>query len=56
VSFCLVLFFVQNLKHSVHLFHLAEGKWNGKFLKGINIKPVRISLNLILGVCILLRV
>jgi hypothetical protein len=39
---CLVLLFIQNLKDCFRLFHLAEGKWNGKLVKGINIKPLRI--------------
>jgi hypothetical protein len=45
--FCLVLLFMQNVKDCFLLFHLAEGKWNGKFVKGINIKPLRTAVNLL---------
>jgi hypothetical protein len=44
--FCLALLFIQNLKDCFILFHLPEGKWNGKFVKGINIKPLRMAMKL----------
>jgi hypothetical protein len=46
ILFCLVLLFIQNLKDCFLLFHLAEGKWNGKFVKGTNIKLLRTTLKL----------
>jgi hypothetical protein len=46
ILFSLVLLFIQNLKDCFPLFHFAEGKWNGKFIKGINIKLLRTILKL----------